>query len=307
MPRWQGSGVAADNSAAFTTCNLPSGDGCPSTPWNGSRSLERPGPGVGPLPTLVLIGTRKGGTTGFTTQLLKHPHLLAPDCRTDRASWPRGAASLMCVWDKEVRYFSRGVRQQLDLCWYRGLYPCPTASAAAGAYVARLPRDRRREGGDHGAHAAGADEAARAAAAGRSLLPAYNMGMNEHVQRAGRGRGGFLGRLRNRRELQASAAPSTAAWPAAADAAAGKGRCRAAAPASSLRHLRRPRPLPACARSAPRSPPRCSSTTACTPSTCATSRALREGRLLVRRGLLRRRVGRRPRAAEFAGLTITAG
>ena len=30
------------------------------------------------------------------------------------------------------------------------------------------------------------------------------MGMNEHVQRAGRGRGGFLGRLRNRRELQAS-------------------------------------------------------------------------------------------------------
>ena len=27
--------------------------------------------------------------------------------------------------------------------------------------------------------------------------------MNEHVQRAGRGRGGFLGRLRNRRELQA--------------------------------------------------------------------------------------------------------
>jgi len=29
----------------------------------------------------------------------------------------------MGVWDKEVRYFSRGVNM-VDLCWYRQRYPC---------------------------------------------------------------------------------------------------------------------------------------------------------------------------------------
>ena len=209
MPAFRANGIAADsdNTAAFTTCNLPSGDGCLSTPWNGSLSLERPGPGVGPLPTLVLIGTRKGGTTGFTTQLLKHPHLLAPDCRTDRASWPRGAASLMCVWDKEVRYFSRGGRGGVDLCWYRKRYPCVPPGAPHVAVDASP---------DY--LVIGAEKVAimaRTLPAPTKLLAllrnpadrfysAYNMGMNEHVQRAGRGRGGFLGRLRNRRELQAS-------------------------------------------------------------------------------------------------------
>ena len=190
MPAFRGSGVAAgsDNSAAFTTCNLPSGDGCPSTPWNGSLSLERPGPGVGPLPTLVLIGTRKGGTTGFTTQLLKHPHLLAPDCRTDRSHWPRGAASLMCVWDKEVRYFSRGGRGGVDLCWYRKRYPCVPPGAPHVAVDASP---------DY--LVIGAEKVAimaRTLPAPTKLLAllrnpadrfysAYNMGMNEHVGKRG--------------------------------------------------------------------------------------------------------------------------
>ena len=204
MPAFRSAEVG-DNSAAFTTCNLPSGDGCPSTPWNGSLSLERPGPGVGPLPTLVLIGTRKGGTTGFTTQLLKHPHLLAPDCHTDRARWPRGAASLMCVWDKEVRYFSRGWRGGVDLCWYRKRYPCVPPGAPHVAVDASP---------DY--LVIGAEKVAlmaRTLPAPTKLLAllrnpadrfysAYNMGMNEALGKS-RGKSGFGRRRRNRRELLA--------------------------------------------------------------------------------------------------------
>ena len=45
----------------------------------------------------------------------------------------------MCVWNKEVRYFSRGIgRPGFDACWYRNLYPCPPVEdeAAAASFVA---------------------------------------------------------------------------------------------------------------------------------------------------------------------------
>lgn len=78
---------------------------------------------LGPPPALVLIGTRKGGTTALSEQLLLHPHLIKPDCAHDRRSWPRSVSAGMCVWDKEVRYFSRGL-DLVDFCWYRRRYPC---------------------------------------------------------------------------------------------------------------------------------------------------------------------------------------
>jgi hypothetical protein len=103
-------------------CELPD-DGCPRTPWNGSASIGSASSALGPPPALLLIGTRKGGTTALSERLLLHPHLLKPDCAHDRRLWPRRAASSMCVWDKEVRYFSRGL-DLVDFCWYRRRYPC---------------------------------------------------------------------------------------------------------------------------------------------------------------------------------------
>jgi len=51
-------------------------------------------------------------------------HLLAPDCQYDRAHWPARAAATTCVWNKEVRFFSRGPAGAVDFCWYRRRYPC---------------------------------------------------------------------------------------------------------------------------------------------------------------------------------------
>lgn len=76
------------------------------------------------LPSLLLIGTRKGGTTALSNLLKHHPQILMPNCTSGiRSRRLRG----MCVWDKEVRYFSRGLPQHADLCWYRSLYSCPPA------------------------------------------------------------------------------------------------------------------------------------------------------------------------------------
>lgn len=110
---------ADDGSSA--RCTLP--DGCP--PVNGSQWVGVVSSGsLGPVPSLLLIGTRKGGTTSLSKQLLLHPHVLAPNCAYDRSEWPVRAARTTCVWDKEVRYFSRGVGVGLDFCWYRRRYPC---------------------------------------------------------------------------------------------------------------------------------------------------------------------------------------
>ena len=120
---------------AYTSCPRPSSCGA----WNGSARLSRDAGeqlGLGPVPLIQLIGTRKGGTTALSDHMLAHPHLLAPDCRTHKRDWPRVAQSKMCVWDKEVRYFSRGFRrvqaqslESVDLCWYRSLYPCVPVGA----------------------------------------------------------------------------------------------------------------------------------------------------------------------------------
>jgi len=94
----------------------------------------------GLLPSLLLIGARKCGTTALSNQLREHPSLVFPDCYTGRKQWPPRVQRLMCVWNKEVRYFSRGLNV-VDACWYRRLYPCsasaePEHSKAGAGLVA---------------------------------------------------------------------------------------------------------------------------------------------------------------------------
>ena len=68
---------ADDGSSA--RCTLP--DGCP--PVNGSQWVGVVSSGsLGPVPSLLLIGTRKGGTTSLSKQLLLHPvYEIIPDHR----------------------------------------------------------------------------------------------------------------------------------------------------------------------------------------------------------------------------------
>jgi hypothetical protein len=94
------------------------------------------------LPSLLLIGTRKAGTTALSNLLREHPQIIMPNCTkpiigdgisgssgsssrdsssSDSGPWPRN----VCVWDKEVRYYSRALRQGTSLCWYRSRYRCP--------------------------------------------------------------------------------------------------------------------------------------------------------------------------------------
>lgn len=93
---------------------------------------------AGLLPTLLLIGTRKGGTTALSNILVQHPQVVPPACSSPLLAWPasasvqRKARGTMCVWDKETRYFSRGVRVGLDLCWYRSLYHCAGGGDGGG-------------------------------------------------------------------------------------------------------------------------------------------------------------------------------
>ena len=136
-PMWAPAANLDGLDAAYTSCPRPSSCGA----WNGSARLSRDAGGeqLGPVPLIQLIGTRKGGTTALSAHMLAHPHLLAPDCSTHKRKWPRVAQTRMCVWDKEVRYFSRGFRGpgakqaqplgSVDLCWYRSLYPCVPAGA----------------------------------------------------------------------------------------------------------------------------------------------------------------------------------
>ena len=94
------------------------------------------------LPSLLLIGTRKGGTTALSSLLKLHPSIVMPNCsRVDRAQ-----AGGVCWWDKEVRYFTRGFggparggRQMgsVDLCWYRSLYPCVPPGAPQSLSVSK--------------------------------------------------------------------------------------------------------------------------------------------------------------------------
>ena len=98
--------------------------------------LEDCGDALGLLPSLLMIGTRKGGTTALSNVLREHPAILMPNCKA--AMQARG----MCVWDKEVRYFSRGIGQKLDMCWYRNLYRCEPSveGAATGAHSPKTKR-----------------------------------------------------------------------------------------------------------------------------------------------------------------------
>ena len=143
--------------------------------------------GGGVLPSLLLIGTRKGGTTALSTHIAQHPRVQMPDCKSGRDEWPAFARTSMCVWDKEVRFFSRG--NSLSICWYRSLYPCGggdvrVAFDASPDYLV-LP-DAKIE-----AMALTLGARARLVALLRDptdrFYSAYNMGMNERLARlAGR-------------------------------------------------------------------------------------------------------------------------
>ena len=97
------------------------------------------------LPSLVLIGTRKAGTTALSNLLREHPRVLMPDCSAMRRLPNGRRPSGMCVWDKEVRYFSRGLRQHLDLCWYRSLYRCPVTAGVGRSMDASVQFHQGRE------------------------------------------------------------------------------------------------------------------------------------------------------------------
>ena len=122
---------------AYTSCPRPSSCGA----WNGSARLSRDAGGeqLGPVPLIQLIGTRKGGTTALSDHMLAHPHLLAPDCSTHKREWPRVAQVRMCVWDKEVRYFSRGFPNPNP-----NPDPNPTLTRCATSHAASVDQARSR-------------------------------------------------------------------------------------------------------------------------------------------------------------------
>ena len=142
----------------------------------------------GLLPSLLLIGTRKGGTTALSSLLKRHPSIRMPDCKHGLEVWPKPRG--VCVWDKEVRYFSRAVQQKsTGLCWYRSLYRCPhntsgdqlvafdgspdylvLKDAAVAAMAATLGRERTRL-------------VVLLRNPADRFYSAYNMGMSEHLER----------------------------------------------------------------------------------------------------------------------------
>ena len=142
MPMWAPAANLDGLDAAYTSCPRPSSCGA----WNGSARLSRDtGEQLGPVPLIQLIGTRKGGTTALSDHMLAHPHLLAPDCTTHKREWPRVAQSRMCVWDKEVRYFSRSLTLTLTLTLILILTltrPRCATSRAASVDQARSRRSR---------------------------------------------------------------------------------------------------------------------------------------------------------------------
>ena len=192
---------------AYTSCPRPSSCGV----WNGSARLSRDAGGeqLGPVPLIQLIGTRKGGTTALSDLMLAHPHLLAPDCSTHKQWWPRVAQGRMCLWDKEVRYFSLGFRSpasakqplgSMDLCWYRSLYPCVPGGAPHVGFdgspdYLTMPEDK--VAAMRLALGAQAKLVALLRNPADRFYSAYNMGMNEELGKSG----GFGRRRRNRREL----------------------------------------------------------------------------------------------------------
>lgn len=139
----------------------------------------------GLLPTLLVIGSRKSGTTALSNLLREHTHVVMPHCHGHQL---RG----MCVWDKEVRYFSRGARA--SICWYRSLYPCPMAATADAVEVQPMAFDGSPDYlvmPDAKVAAMGVQLGARARLIALLRNPtdrfysAYNMGMNERIRQQG--------------------------------------------------------------------------------------------------------------------------
>lgn len=109
--------------------------GCGASGGECGRSDGQNASARGLLPSLLIVGARKSGTTALSALLAQHPAIQMPDCKTNAMRWPARVRKTMCVWDKEVRFFSRGTRMAngVDLCWYRSLYPCVPAPAAGAA------------------------------------------------------------------------------------------------------------------------------------------------------------------------------
>ena len=171
----------------------------------------------GLVPSLVLIGTRKGGTTALTALVRRHPRIVMPHCfaglrrRGANGAFGRG----VCVWDKEVRYFSRGVPQGLGMCWYRSLYPCPNGDSGGGSSDALVGFDASPDylvlndaAVRHMATALGPTRT-RLVALLRNpadrFYSAYNMGMSERLSRTS----GRAGSVEQRSSLNATASVVT--------------------------------------------------------------------------------------------------
>ena len=201
--------AAAAGACSYAPCAAASSsDACAPVKANVSR--------CGLLPTLLLVGTRKGGTTALSNLLSQHPAVQMPQChsagdrRAERSSWPQRVQNTMCVWDKEVRFFSRGPNAGVDNCWYRSLYPCVPAESQAdlsgrGRAGAAVPSPRVAFDGSPDylvmPEAQVATMAATLAPRARLIAllrdpadrfySAYNMGMNER-RMGGREKMGYL-------------------------------------------------------------------------------------------------------------------
>jgi hypothetical protein len=151
----------------------------------------------------------------------RHLLLLRASCTAGRLPWTAAAKRVMCWWNKEVRFFSRGAAAGVDICWYRDRYSCPPAAGPGGvseravfdgspdyfvlpdASIARMARSL------------GVDRV-RIVALLRNpadrFYSAYNMGMSEYKQRRSSKSDAsyteFAGE-RKRAAVDAVAAPST--------------------------------------------------------------------------------------------------
>merc|ERR1712087_15156 len=162
---------------------------------NGSAEVAASAGYLGPLPHLLLIGTRKGGTTFLSELLLQHAHILKPRCIEQQAITPRRVRQISCVWEKEVRFFSRALNAGADLCWYRRLYPCVSEGAPHLGFDGS-PDYFVMDNDKIAVMAATLPTTAKLVATQRNpadrFYSAYNMGMSEQLSNRRRRRGQLL-------------------------------------------------------------------------------------------------------------------
>ena len=78
---------------------------------------------TGTTPALFVIGSRKSGTTSMAHLLTRHAQIQPPQCTRRVLSLPVWLRRTVCIWNKEVRYYTRAATK-VDSCWYASLYEC---------------------------------------------------------------------------------------------------------------------------------------------------------------------------------------